>query len=192
MTITAVAAKASAPETTSAPAPRVRARNRPAPASQPEVSAADVAPPATSNTTLVPTVIAEVEVLVEASNLTPEEAKTKAIADVQEFLRLKDIAAKAKSAETKAERALAKFVKQHKVANFAIKLGETIYDVGEMSAVAEEVDPVKLFAEIGPKDAIGLCKISREAVTNFGGKPLLDKVLSTVTKEPEFKVRKRT
>lgn len=161
-------------------APRVRARHRPATKRQ-----IDLTPPVDA------VVETEVVEFVE-SDLTPEEAKAQAIAKALELLKLKEVQSKALSAVGKAEKELAKLMKQNSVANFAIKAGEKVYDVGELSGTAEEVDVVKLFAEIGNADAMGLVSCSQGAVKEFGGAPLLAKVLRTVTKPAKFAIRKRT
>lgn len=127
----------------------------------------------------------------EVPALSPEEAKAEAVKMVTELLALKEASNKAIAAASAAEKKLAKFCKQNEVPSFAVQSGEKIYDVGEIAEKVDEVDPVKLFAEIGSQDFMGLVKIAQGAVKDYGGAPLLAKVLGTVTKPLAFKVKKR-
>lgn len=128
----------------------------------------------------------------EVPVLSPAEAKEKAIEMTIEFLRLKEVQSKALSAANAAEKALASFCKQNEVPAFAVKLADgAIYDAAEVAEKADTVDVVKLFAEVGTVEGMKMVSVAQKAVTDHGGKPLLAKVLTTVTKPLAFKVKKR-
>ncbi len=149
-------------------APSVRARSR---------RALDISPPVTP------------ENPADSNGLEALMAQARALAE--DVLAANEQARAAEAVQRAKLKELAALCGTHELPKFTIERGGKTYDCGEIAEETKEVDPVLLFDLVTKEEFLKLVKVSQGVVTDQGGKTLLNRVLKSITKPVEFKVKKR-